>query len=168
MALDVAALDFSETAPLKTKTLRWLQNERCMGSVNCTVTGSTIMLDYVLLDGRSVSAFIELTTTHPQFGGVRRWFVCPDCGRRCRLLHFASAFKCRKCVNAVYPSQYDYVRLAGEAKAKRAREQLGAAVGLDIAFATKPKGMHWKTYRKLEQLVWNADVAFEEYIQARL
>lgn len=168
LAVDISRLTFSASNSPEAKTLRWDRNGRRVGSVNCTTTCSSIRLDYAQDDGRRVSSKIQLTQTYPYFGGARRWFICPDCQRRCRVLYYRSSFKCRACARAVYPSQYDYIRVAGEAKAKRARSLVGTKADFGIVAATKPRGMHWKTYRKLEQLIWDADVAFDEFIASKI
>jgi hypothetical protein len=47
-----------------------------------------------------------LHSTPLNFGGVRWWFSCPRCRRRCAKLYLprASAFLCRKCHNLTYES----------------------------------------------------------------
>ena len=167
-ALDIAALDLRVADVPSGKTFSWQQNGRVVGTASCTVSGEHVLIEYKSCDRRSVSQRIRFASTKPHFGGVRRWFVCPDCGRKCNTLYSSFAFKCRKCVNAVYPSQYAYVRLAGEAEARRARVLLGTVAGYDPALVTKPKGMHWKTFRRLQKQIRSADVAFDEYVQARL
>jgi hypothetical protein len=62
-------------------------------------------------DGRTLHRTVALrvTTTRQRFGGVRRWWRCALCGRRCRLL-LAEApeapIGCRLCLNARYGSDY--------------------------------------------------------------
>jgi hypothetical protein len=62
---------------------------------------------------QSASYEVELTTTHPRFGGLRWWFVCPlrrggvDCGRRVGKLYIPPHrryFGCRQCYNLTYTS----------------------------------------------------------------
>ena len=61
---------------------------------------------------------VKLHGTQPQFGGVRWWFLCPDCQRRvlylylpqnvyhpaCRSCENAYRFSCRRCHNLSYES----------------------------------------------------------------
>lgn len=48
-----------------------------------------------------------LSTPQP-LGGVRRWWQCPNCGRRCRILLIAGMGPpaCRRCWGAVYSADY--------------------------------------------------------------
>ncbi len=52
---------------------------------------------------------LPVTTTPQPLGGVRRWWQCPNCGRRCGVLLAASAeapIGCRRCLGAVYLTDY--------------------------------------------------------------
>jgi hypothetical protein len=55
---------------------------------------------------------IGVTTTRPQYGGVRYWFVCPSsiCRRRCSVLYGEQhtnvrALRCRHCLRVRYETQ---------------------------------------------------------------
>lgn len=41
------------------------------------------------IGGVATTQTIRITTTRPHFGGVRLWFVCPESGRRARVLLLA-------------------------------------------------------------------------------
>lgn len=52
---------------------------------------------------------VQLTTTKPNFGGVRWWFVCPisGCGRRAGKLYrpsYSRYYGCRRCHDLTYTS----------------------------------------------------------------
>ena len=50
---------------------------------------------------------VELQTTPCRYGGVRYWFSCPRCDRRCGCLYIAprdSRWACRKCHDLTYKS----------------------------------------------------------------
>jgi|SRR5438093_43273 len=56
---------------------------------------------------------LEVTVTQPHFGGLRQWYVCPSCGGRVRKVYSPAPgyeFKCRRCYELVYHSQYDSLR----------------------------------------------------------
>lgn len=58
---------------------------------------------------RERSIWLTVTSTVQPLGGVRRWWKCPHCGRRCRVLLIASAespVACRRCLGAVYSADY--------------------------------------------------------------
>lgn len=65
----------------------------------------TITLHY-LTDGRRVRQRINFTTDEPHLGGVRYWFRCSGCNRRCRKLHGFTGvrFLCRGCHDLSYSS----------------------------------------------------------------
>lgn len=55
--------------------------------------------------------FLPIDTTDINNGGLRRWWLCPDCGRRCRdLLVGNDRVACRKCQGAEYRSQTEWPR----------------------------------------------------------
>lgn len=51
----------------------------------------------------------QITSTRQPFGGERRWWLCPRCHRRCRILLTPgpdAPFACRLCWNAQYLSMH--------------------------------------------------------------
>ena len=49
-----------------------------------------------------------LTTTRQGHGGLRRWFACPDCGRRCAVVYLRGGIlACRQCHGLIYASQLE-------------------------------------------------------------
>ena len=85
-----------------------------------------------------------------RFGGLRRWFLCSSCRRRCRILYGGSYFRCRRCHELKYETQYESAYFRGTSRILRIREHLGDKGGVDDPFPDKPKAMHWKTYGRLE------------------
>lgn len=106
---------------------------------------------------RLIGQCILLTTTAQHFGGERRWFVCPTCERRCRVLLGGNSFECRSCRRATYECQYEKVRVPGLAKTRNRRLKLGGVPGIGQPFPGKPKGMHWRTYHRLVLADWAAE-----------
>lgn len=101
-------------------------------------------------DWRDVDDFIPFAYTDANFGGQRRWFVCPACQKRCRVLFGGGLFRCRDCQDLRYESQYEPGFARATAQAHQLRTRLGQSGPLDAPFPPKPKGMHWQTYRRLE------------------
>lgn len=72
--------------------------------------------------------------------------------------------RCRRCLGLRYDTQYEPAFARAATRALKIRERLGSKVGIDDAFPSKPKGMHWKTYRRLEaeeerlQNAWSAGI----------
>ncbi len=95
---------------------------------------------------------VQLDWTMCNFGGKRAWFLCParSCGKRVAVLYGGSIFGCRHCHQLAYPSQRetDYDRAAR--RADKIREQLGWEQGiLNPKGWEKPRGMHWRTFERL-------------------
>ena len=96
---------------------------------------------------------VGLIRTPCQYGGQRTWFACPEpgCGRRVAKLYLADQgrFACRHCSGLAYSSQ----RKAGDQRARqragKIRRRLEWPPGILNQCASKPKGMHWKTYWRL-------------------
>lgn len=95
---------------------------------------------------------VRLTTTVPNYGGRRWWFVCPARGIRTAKLYLASGgdwFASRQAYGLAYRSQREgaFDRMAE--RAHDLRRKLGGVAGFDAPFPKKPKGMHWKTYNRM-------------------
>ena len=59
--------------------------------------------------GPEIALHLTALYTPQRFGGFRRWFACPSCGRRAGKLYSPSPdqpFACRRCRALVYASQY--------------------------------------------------------------
>jgi hypothetical protein len=111
-----------------------------------------------------ISQWVRITTTPCHYGGVRYWFLCPDCSRRCAILY---PQVCRICSDGRY-----HVELLSPAhrritKAIRMRRRLGQTEGGIIArFPKKLKWMRWHTYLRLhaecealEKSIWAEESA---------
>lgn len=95
---------------------------------------------------------IALSTTDPNFGGLRWWFLCPLTGDRVAKLHLPSGgsiFGSRKAYGLAYRSQRHDASDRMAEKAHRLRERLGGRPGFAEPMPSKPKGMHWRTYERI-------------------
>lgn len=104
-------------------------------------------------DWQDVRQTIALVATPCGFGGTRPWFVCPGivngtvCGRRVAKLHAGGRyFLCRHCYRLGYASQCERDFDRALRRANKLRTGLGGEPGTGAWIASKPKGMHWKTY----------------------
>lgn len=152
-------------------TVTWSRGEHNTGSISYRLAPDHMRLDYsVTRQGEKVpiDERFDFAFTEQPFGGRRRWIVCRSCHRRCRVLYGGTYFRCRQCYRATYPSQYEFIRLPGIGRADRVREKLGGDPGLAYPFPPKPKGMHWRTYRKYQQEDWAAQERLERALYARL
>lgn len=94
---------------------------------------------------------ISFTTTYPNYGGKRWWWICPitKCGRRVGVLYLTNKyFACRHCLNLSYESQNESPPFRFLTKAQNIHQKLGGNGCVD-EWTPKPKGMHQKTYDRL-------------------
>lgn len=102
---------------------------------------------------------IRLSTTSPNYGGKRWWFHCPAarCGRRVGVLYLGKIFACRHCYDIAYPSQNQVPHDRYTDKAFALAQKLGHDGNvIDGFYGNKPKGMHWKTYKRKKAILDNA------------
>ena len=93
---------------------------------------------------------IWISWTACNYGGKRAWFVCPrGCGHRAAILYGESSLACRHCRQLAYESQRDSGWHRSARQAQTARLRLGGSASLAEPLPGKPKGMHWRTYRRL-------------------
>lgn len=152
-------------------SMRWSRGGVQTSSISYRLTPDSIRLIYsVPSQGERVSIDerFNLDFTEQPFGGRRRWILCRSCGRRCRVLYGGAYFRCRQCYQATYPSQYETIRVKGLSRAERIRDRLGGEAGFVNAFPGKPKGMHWRTYRRVQWEDWSALEAIEAALCVRL
>jgi hypothetical protein len=82
----------------------------------------------------TVQYWIRFACTHPKWGGVRFWFICPliglsvPCRRRVGKLYLppnCKYFGCRHCYQLSYSSVQEYERRAGRARVSRSLNAFG-------------------------------------------
>lgn len=111
-----------------------------------------------LAHGRSNSSVplwdcqVSIVSTRPNFGGLRYWFVCPVCSRRCatlyRLKHRNGA-ACRVCLKLNYPSQHERALDRNLRRCSKLRQRLGWPPGVANGEGGRPPGMHRSTFTTL-------------------
>ena len=100
---------------------------------------------------RQAREVVCFTHTQTCFGGRRRWFACPACGRACRVL-FGSPFRCRRCHGLHYSSQYQSAGNRAIGRLHALRTRLGGSGDHIGPFPPRPKHMQSKTYMRLRAL----------------
>lgn len=136
--------------------LTWSRGSYKTGSIKYRVEAGGLRLFYRTRppggDWRDVEELVPFVWTQTRFGGQRRWFRCVSCGGRCRIFYGGSRFRCRRCHGLNYESQYApaYQRASDVANKLRQRVAGGRGEFDGDEFPPKPKGMHWRTYRRLE------------------
>ena len=116
-----------------------------------------------LIDGVKKVATQEIPVTWSKchFGGERPWFNCP-CSRRVAKLYWANrCFACRRCLGLAYASQQQNPGMRASRRAEKIRGQLRGNSA--EPFRVKPRGMHWRTYRRLCEEAEQAEAAAESW-----
>lgn len=107
----------------------------------------------------------------PNHYGLRPFFECPVCGRRCCLLYQGERCACRQCLRLAYPVCFETKLDQGFRRAWKDRRKAapvavtGDFLGGDIPDWRKPRGMHWRTfYRLREHAALSAEAVFGRLI----
>jgi hypothetical protein len=118
-----------------------------------------------------VTEAVSVDVVPCRFGGARPFFVCPGrtngrhCGRRVLKLYMrGSYFLCRHCARLGYQSQLEHSFGRALQQANRIRMKLGGNPGMASPFPEKPKGMHWRTYERLERQVWETEAVADAHL----
>lgn len=156
----------------------WTRNGEVRASVNYYVEQGGIRLSYTCRrhggEPMDVNELVPVITTPTRFGGVRHWFRCLSCQRRCRIVYGGTHFRCRRCHRLKYESQYEAEPNRISERRWRIRqllEERGGGpwpFGLDDGFPDKPPRMHWRTYRQLEALDERLSCRWSAAVEARL
>jgi hypothetical protein len=93
---------------------------------------------------------INLTTTKCNFGGVRYWFICPDCNKRVCVLYADILFKCRSCLGIVHKSRNESALDQATRRLKKEKDNLWPELDLSLFDSVRslyrPKWMRHKTF----------------------
>jgi hypothetical protein len=124
---------------------------------------------------QTVEEPVSIVWTSCHFGGSRPWFVCPGvvsgvpCGRRIGKIYGQGRyFLCRHCYRLAYPSQREQPHERARRRANNIRMRLGGDPGMLSPLPEKPKGMHWRTYERLQQRRRGAEMMADEHLWAVL
>ena len=94
---------------------------------------------------------IRFDRTPCNYGGYRQWFLC-RCGRRVAVLYGAGKyFLCRHCYDLCYTSQQETEIDRMMRKTRKIRDRLGTSQNLSMPIWRRPKGMHKKTFDRLQR-----------------
>jgi len=135
---------------------QWTRDGIDAASVQIRTEADRVILNYrTRINGgewQPVEYPVYLEWTPCNFGGQRPWFRCPVrlCGRRVAILFGGSIFACRHCHKLAYPSQRETGDDRAIRRADRLRTRLGWEPGILNGDGLKLKGMHWRTFERLE------------------
>jgi len=111
---------------------------------------------------------VALTETPCHYGGIRKWYLCPSCRRRCGVLYVGPRIACRSCHDLVYASQYEAPRERMRRQLKKIRKAIGAGMEIEGPFNPPLQGMSAKRHRALVEKYLTLRAAYwHECEQAR-
>ncbi|KYD11050.1 hypothetical protein [Heyndrickxia sporothermodurans] len=148
----------------------WNGEGKQQASISVYPNSEYILIKY-RVNGEPVGLQTWLDETPTNYG-TRTWFLCPGCKRRVACLYNKNLhplFKCRKCHNLNYRSS----QISGDIittnyrKLKKVLQRLGEEEFKPyLPPPIKPKNMHLKTYRRLEEecetLLMERELAFDD------
>ncbi len=139
-------------------SLSWSCGDDQTGSIGYCMESGRMKLNYShkLNDGEwePVEINIQFSETQCNYGGTRKWFICPNmnCNKRVAVLYgVGKYFLCRHCYGLVYSSQQESKSDRLMRKARKIRKRLGASNNLMESILFKPKNMHQKTFDRLRR-----------------
>lgn len=135
-------------------SLNWTRGGKPNGSINYRCHDDSLQLNFRYRehggDWQPIEQRIYFDRTPCNYGGERLWFLCPRCSKRVGILCCdGPMFLCRHCYQLPYASQQQsrMDRLIDQ------KHQLGARIFQYYDYGEgwgKKKGMHWKTFNRLE------------------
>jgi hypothetical protein len=148
------------------------QKEPSLGLVTSNMEGSE---GYLRLQIGNIDQIIKLAAQARHYGGQQWYFICPVLQRHCSVLwkpvgahRFASGRAWKR--QAAYASQFQTPRDRAISAAMRIRARLGGPnwVALNSGNPPKPKGMRWRTYKRLLERSRRYEQAALGWLAARL
>ena len=111
--------------PGRSSCINWSRGGRPTGSISIEAGQQCMRLAYRYQQRsgawQEVQEFVPFVETETSFGGRRRWFECPGCGRPCRVLYGGGQFRCRLCLRLRYASQYETAGGRARGRAQKLR-----------------------------------------------
>ena len=160
---------FAEAGFSRSGTLSWSRGGEPAGIINYTcdmrdAEFAKLELRFTVTDRgtgeeSSYTQRIGLSYTVPHLGGKRWWMHCPVNGERVGKLYCppgAHTFASRKAYRLGYYSQRISQKDATFERLFRLQKKLGCREGWEQPIR-RPKGMHHRTYAKLEEEYWYLD-----------
>lgn len=134
--------------------LSWTSRGKPSGSIGFKMEENKMILKYNHRsrgeDWEAVEQIIQFDKTPCNYGGYRKWFLCPKCYKRVAILYGAGKyFLCRHCHDLTYDSCNTSPLQRIFDRANKLKESLGGHAGLSYPIPDRPKGMHRTTYNRI-------------------
>ena len=157
---------------------QWTRDGEKVASINLRAEHDRLHLSYRMRIGsgewEDVAETVRIVCVPCRFGGERPYFVCPGvvngvaCGRRVAKLHGPGRyFLCRHCYRLAHASQSEGAWDRTLRRANKIRQRLGGDPGMAAPFPAKPRGMWRRTYERLREQGFNAEILADEAFALR-
>ena len=152
---------------------QWTRDGEKVAWINLRAEADRLHLAYrVRIAGgewQDVEEAVRIVRVPCRLGGARSYFICPGvvngvaCGRRVAKLHGPGRyFLCRHCYRLAHASQSEGGWDRALRRANKIRQRLGGDPGMAAPFPKKPKGMWRRTYERLREQAFEAEMLADE------
>src|SRR5262245_11227046 len=157
---------------------QWTRDGERTASINLRAENDRLHMTYRAriggADWEDVAETVRIVRVCCRFGGTRPYFICPGvvngiaCGRRVAKLYGPGRyFLCRHCYRLAHASQREGAMDRALRRANRIRQRLGGEPGMAEPFPPKPKGMWRRTYERLHEKAFAAEMRADEAFALR-
>ena len=133
---------------------QWQRHGEVVASINLSVQADWVRFTYRHLTGgedwQDVHCAAYLEHTPCTYGGRRVWWLCPACGQRVAILYLGKTPACRHCYRLAYRCERETLDDRATRQADKLRDRLGWEPGILNGNGPKPKGMHRRTFERLQ------------------
>jgi hypothetical protein len=158
---------------------QWSRDRETAASINLHAEADRLRLIYRVRigtgDWEDVAETVRIVRVACRFGGSRPYFICPGvvngiaCRRRVAKLYGPGRyFLCRHCYRLAHASQSEDEWDRTLRRAGKIRQRLGGHPGTDQPFPPKPKGMWRRTYERLHDRAFEAEMSADEAFAIRV
>lgn len=152
---------------------QWTRAGEKFASINLRADEDRLHLTYRVRVGggewEDVVETVHIVRVACRFGGARPYFICPGvvngiaCGRRVAKLQGPGRyFLCRNCYRLAHASQGEGTWDRTLRRANKIRQRLGGDSGMAAPFPPRPKGMWRRTYNRLREQAFEAEMRADE------
>jgi hypothetical protein len=152
---------------------QWTRDGERVASINLRAEYDRLHLSYRVRIGggewEDVAESVRIVRLPCRLGGARHYFMCPGvvngiaCGRRVSKLHGPGRyFLCRHCYRLAHASQSEAAWDRTMRRANKIRQRLGGDPSMAAPFPPKPKGMWRRTYERLREQAFGAEMRVDE------
>jgi hypothetical protein len=157
---------------------QWTHDGEKVASINLRTEQDRLHLTYRARvgggDWEDVDETVRIARIACRFGGMRAYFICPGvvngiaCGRPVAKLYGPGRyFLCRHCYRLAHASQSEDRMDRTLRRANKIRQLLGGNPGMDEPFPQKPKGMWRRTYERLSERAFDAELRADQAFAQR-